>query len=111
MRHDDSTLLDIWIAAVRIEESTKDIDLDQFRSDWKIHSAVLHQLMIIVEAVKRLSENFRNSHPEIPWKSIAGLRDVLIHHYDFIDLSEVWTISEKHIPILIDFLKDQIPKR
>jgi uncharacterized protein with HEPN domain len=46
--------------------------------------------MVIGEAVKRLSGEFRNSRPRIPWRLIAGMRDRLIHHYDTADLDEVW---------------------
>jgi uncharacterized protein with HEPN domain len=53
-------------------------------------SAVLHQLLIIGEAVKRISPEFRVAHPEVPWKLIAGTRDKLIHFYEGVDLEEVW---------------------
>jgi uncharacterized protein with HEPN domain len=47
---------------------------------------------VIGEAVKRLSEDFRAAHPQVPWKLIAGTRDKLIHHYEGVDLEEVWTM-------------------
>jgi uncharacterized protein with HEPN domain len=55
----------------------------------KTQSAVLHQLLVIGEAVKRLSQDFRRDHPEIPFALIAGMRDKLIHEYDDVDLEEV----------------------
>jgi len=57
--------------------------------EWMRHSAIVRQIEIIGEATKRLSEDFRNSHPEIPWRSMAGMRDVVIHGYDHVDLEEV----------------------
>ena len=53
------------------------LDLPAFLADAKTQSAVLHQLLILGEAVKRLSAPFREAHPEIPWKEIAGSRDIL----------------------------------
>jgi uncharacterized protein with HEPN domain len=55
--------------------------------------------------VKRLSEGFRASHPEIPWADMAGMRDVLIHDYDDVDLHEVWHTATVDIPRLIERLE------
>lgn len=57
--------------------------------------------MIIGEAVKRLSEEFRNSHPNVPWNLIAGMRDKLIHGYDTVDLDQVWQTASFDIPELL----------
>lgn len=55
-------------------------------------SAILHQLLIIGEAVKRISPEFRAAHPEVPWKLIAATRDKLIYFYEGVDIEEVWKI-------------------
>lgn len=60
---------------------------------------------MIGEAVKRLSEDFRGEHAEIPWIRIAGMRDKLIHQYDAVDLDEVWKTMTKDIAPLISFLE------
>jgi uncharacterized protein with HEPN domain len=62
------------------------MDQAGFLSDLKTQSAVLHQLMVLGEAVRRLATGFRESHPEIPWALMAGMRDKLIHAYDAVDL-------------------------
>ncbi|MHB8743849.1 MAG: HepT-like ribonuclease domain-containing protein [Sulfuricaulis sp.] len=67
--------------------------------------------MLAGEAVKRLTENFRNTHPEIPWKHVAGMRDVLIHQYDDVDLEEVWRTIQIEVPKLIALLKPLVPPR
>jgi len=81
-----------------------------FLRDIKTQSAILHQLLVIGEAVKRLSEDFRTQHPEIPWLRIAGMRDKLIHAYDAVDLDEVWKTVTKDIAPLISFLEPLVPK-
>jgi uncharacterized protein with HEPN domain len=55
-----------------------------------LQDALLRCLEVMGEATKRLSAVCRASHPEIPWRAMAGLRDVLIHAYDKVDLQEVW---------------------
>lgn len=62
--------------------------------------ATIRQLEIIGEATKRLSLDIRNTYPNIPWRRIAGLRDVLIHEYMGVDIKAVWEITQKNLPLL-----------
>jgi uncharacterized protein with HEPN domain len=109
MSRDPAYLLDILQAARRIREGLGGVAKDAFLKDWMRHSAVVRQIEIIGEATKRLSEEFRNSHPEIPWRSMAGMRDVVIHGYDHVDLDEVWRVAEADIPRLIAMLEPLVP--
>lgn len=102
MQRDEATLLDILTAGERIIEFKGDLDKMSFLRDLKTQSAVLHQLMVVGEAVKRLSPETRQSAPEVPWSLIAGMRDNLIHGYDDVDLEEVWKTSERDIPHLMN---------
>lgn len=68
------------------------------QSQW--HDAAIRQLEIIGEATKHLSDEMRARYPDVPWKRIAGLRDVLIHDYMGVDLNAVWAILHKEIPTL-----------
>jgi uncharacterized protein with HEPN domain len=101
MPRDDATLLDILRAARLAVAFIGDLDKPAFLHDLKTQSAVLHQLLVLGEAVKRLSEGFRTSHPTIPWRMIAGMRDQLIHAYDAVDLDEIWKTVSIDIPNLI----------
>jgi uncharacterized protein with HEPN domain len=67
-------------------------------SHWQ--DAVIRQLEIIGEATKRLSQDFRSQHGQVPWRRIAGLRDVLIHDYMGVDLEAVWEITQRDLPVL-----------
>lgn len=110
MSRDDATLLDILKAARLIVEFKGKLTKKAFLRDIKTQSAILHQLLVIGEAVKRLSEDFRAQHPKIPWPRIAGMRDKLIHEYDAVDVGEVWKTVTTDIPALISFLKPLVPK-
>lgn len=73
---------------------------DDFMSDRKTQSAVIRQLEIIGEAVKRLSAELTGSCPAVPWRQIAGARDRLIHGYFQVDLDAVWVMVESDLPAL-----------
>lgn len=66
-------------------------------SHWQ--DATIRQLEIIGEATKCLSDDLRAKHPEVLWRRIAGLRDVLIHNYMGVDLTAVWEITQKNLPV------------
>ena len=68
------------------------MDYVDFVNNSVIYNAVIYQILVIGEAVKNLSENLKEDHPEIPWRNIAGTRDRLIHGYFEIELSEVWKV-------------------
>jgi len=98
---DEAHVLDILNAARLAIEFKGSADKEAFLADAKSQSAVLHQLLVIGEAVKRLSPEFRAAHPEAPWKLIAGTRDKLIHFYEGVDLEEVWKMVISDLPELI----------
>ena len=71
---------------------------DAFMADRKTQDAVIRNLEIIGEAVKRLSSSLTNAHPGIPWRQIAGMRDKLVHDYFGVDLDLVWGVIERELP-------------
>jgi uncharacterized protein with HEPN domain len=110
MRRDEATLLDIATAARLVLEFKEGMDKAAFLGDVKTQSSVLHQLMVMGEAVKRLSDDFRTRHPEMPWPLMAGMRDKLIHGYDIVDLEEVWRTANRDVPDLLRWLEPRLPK-
>ena len=84
------------------------MSLSEFIADPKTVSSVQHQLMIMGEAVKRLSTKCKKSLPEIAWAQIARMRDRLIHGYDDVDLEIVWRTVQKDVPVLLERIEDLI---
>jgi len=100
MSRDQESLIDISTAIKRIQRYTDKISrLDLESNDEKL-SAVLYQIAIIGEATKRLSQTFRQQHPEISWREMAGMRDVIVHEYDQLDFDVVWDIVENKLSSL-----------
>jgi uncharacterized protein with HEPN domain len=110
MPRDEEALLDIYQAALDILEFREGVDRETFSDDRKTQSAIVHQLLIIGEATKRLSDGFREEHPSFPWRSMSGMRDRLIHDYNNVDLDEVWRTAKQDIPGLVDELEPLVPE-
>ncbi len=110
MQRDAATLMDIVLACRDIGEFICGLREDEFAANALVRAAVVRQLEIIGEATKRLSNAFREAHPEFPWRTMAGLRDRLIHAYDDIDMSKIWEISTTDVPRLCSLLEPFLSK-
>lgn len=109
-REDSAVLLDISHAANLIAKFLAGKDKTAFLDDELTQSAVLHQILVVGEAAKRLSSKFRASHPEVPWSNMAGMRDKLIHAYEAVDYEEVWSTATKDIPALLAWVTPLLPE-
>lgn len=69
----------------------------------------MYQLEIIGEAANRISVEFRNQHPEIPWRDMAGMRNILVHAYDKVELDQVWRATQESVPKLIESIEPLVP--
>jgi len=89
---------DILEAINRIESYTTNLSFDGFSKSRLYQDAIVRNLEIIGEAVKRLPKELIEKYPDIEWKKIAGLRDILIHAYFGIDTEIVWDVVQNKIP-------------
>ena len=105
MRDDLGRLDDILSSIERIQEripgGRNAFDRGELLQVW-----VVHHLQIIGEAVRGLSAEFRAAHPEVPWSSVVGMRNLLIHECFAIDLEEVWSTAVNDLPALQIQLND-----
>ena len=88
----------------KINRYIKDMDKEEFQKNELVIDAVLRNVELIGEASKRLPEDLKTDNPQIPWKKIIGLRNIVIHAYSDVDLDIIWDITTKNIPETKDLL-------
>lgn len=80
-----------------IEAYSEKLTADSFKKDQALQDAIIRRLEIIGEAVKNIPASFRINYPEIPWKQMAGIRDILIHEYFDVDLNLTWQVVKREL--------------
>lgn len=108
-KNDQTYLQDILHAIEKIEEYVKEISYDDFIRDDMRQDAVIRQLEIIGEAANKLSDDFRNAHPDFPIKEAVRMRNFLIHGYDEVDIDIVWKTIQQDIPSIQKVLNGPAP--
>ena len=90
-------------------EFTADVDMDKFLDTSLLIRAVMASFEIAGEATKNLTKEFRDAHPEVKWRDMAGFRDVLIHGYFGIDEAQLWKGAKEFAPDAIAKI-EQMPE-
>ncbi|HAH21673.1 MAG: hypothetical protein A2Y00_06580 [Omnitrophica WOR_2 bacterium GWF2_43_52] len=91
---------DIRAAIKKIEKYTKGLSLERLRKEDLIIDGIVRNLEVIGEATKNIPPQIKVKYPDIEWKKIAGLRDILAHEYFGIDLEVIWDIVNNKLPVL-----------
>lgn len=95
-------LLNVIEACERLQSYIQDIGVTDFNKDLKTQDAIIRMFEIIGEAIKSLPEEWKETEPQIPWRQIAGFRDVLAHAYFAVDPSVVWVAATEKAPSLLE---------
>ncbi len=99
-------LLQDMLQAIEAIESYAVISFDNFIEDDKTQDAIMYNFIILGEAANQIPDDFQAKYPEIPWSSMIGTRNVIVHGYDQVKLQIVWDIIEKNLkPLKNDLLK------
>jgi uncharacterized protein with HEPN domain len=102
-------LWDMLTAARAVVDFVRGHTLAEYEADLLLRSAVERQIEIIGEAARRISKEFQDAHPEIPWRPIQAQRHVLAHDYGEIKHDRIWRVAETHVPELIALLEPLVP--
>lgn len=109
MNRDEVNLFDILNSAQLIMDHVEGVTREEFFRDVVLQDFVIRRIEIMGEAVSRVSPEFRDGNPAIPWKKIKGMRNIMIHRYDDVDMDIVWDSVRKSIPQLIKDIELLIP--
>jgi len=108
MPKDNAYLADILEAAKAIRRFLAGVSLNDFKANEEKYEAVNRKFEIIGEAARRLSPQAQKTFPEIPWKLVTAMRNILIHDYDDVDLDIVWETAQRDLPPLITRLESYL---
>ena len=110
MDRDLAALDDMLRHARRICEMRRERSLDEVRADDDLRSAILYHVIILGEAARRVSSGGRSTWP-LPWPKVIGLRNIVVHEYDDVDLDVLWRIAEVDLPPLVVALEGYLELR
>jgi uncharacterized protein with HEPN domain len=106
---DATSLWDMVEAIKKIQEFTVGITEEDYSENELLQSAVERKLEILGEAARRISVEFQAKHPEIDWRNMIGLRNVIAHQYDKLRQDMIWRIVQNVLPNLLDLLEPLLP--
>jgi len=106
---DAAQLWDMWDAARTIRGFVTGVDREEYLGNRMMQLAVERCIQAIGEGARRISEEFKTAHPEIPWQQIVAQRNVLAHEYGAINQERMWGLVSKHVPDLMTELEKLVP--
>jgi len=109
MSRDDAYLVDILESAKIALEYVAGKSWDEFYSDMQCQDAVLRRIEIIGEAARHISPQTQKKYPQIPWRDLTTLRNLVIHQYDAVDIKQVWETTQNRLPPLVSELSKFVP--
>jgi uncharacterized protein with HEPN domain len=109
-RESDDYLQDILDAMEKAQQFVKNLSYEEFTKDDKTVFAVVRALEIIGEATKNIPDDNRKNNPDIPWKDMVGMRDILIHAYFGVDMETVWLTVTKRITEIKPLIQKMLKK-
>ena len=110
MQGDDALLLDMLLYCEQAEQFASTLTLEEFQASRLHQLAVVKAVETVGEAALKISDETQQAHPEIPWPSIIGMRNRLVHGYGSIQLGVVWRTVKEDIPALAGQLRRIVPK-
>ena len=109
MWRDEAYLLDMLLAARKIQKFAEEANWEDFRANEVLQNATMHLVQIIGEAARSVSPEIKAAHPQIPWQEIVGMRHRLVHEYFRVIPERVWDVIVRDLPLLIDQLQQIVP--
>lgn len=108
MKDDTLYLIHISECMDKIDLYMAGVDRERFFKSILIQDAVLRNLQVLAESTQRLTDEFKEAHPDVEWYKIAGLRNILVHDYLGIDIETVWNIVERKLPELRQVIERRV---
>jgi uncharacterized protein with HEPN domain len=102
-------LLDIIGAIERVRDEVAGIPLEAFKADWRKLWLVERGLEIVSDASRHLGADLRARHPDIPWRRIAGVGNVLRHEYDRVAADVMWRVIQEDLDLLDKVCREELP--
>lgn len=109
MSRDDTYLVDILESAKIALDYVLGKSWDEFYKDIQCQDAVVRRIEIIGEAARRVSQESRDRYPQIPWREMTSMRNLVIHEYDVVDINQVWDTVRNKLPSLIEEIAKIVP--
>jgi uncharacterized protein with HEPN domain len=109
MWRDEACLLDMLLAARKIRQFSAGVTFEKFLADELMQHGIMRLIQILGEAARKVSPEYRQTHSEIPWQGIIGMRNRMVHEYFRIIPAKVWDVVRDEIPPLIPLLESLVP--